>query len=870
MFHCLVYGSVHPEKGDLIDGFAFVCLFICLFDHSSHFLFVFSLYVLYFFFSKTTNSTNQEFIRMADHMVHIEADDSKSNNPILDLDVHRILEIAREYNVHAVWCGREYAIHNLISLSEAVESSADPPMKYIGPGASVMKLLLEDEIQCSLVAKTIGLPCLSWNGEGTCNVTFDKESGFVSMDSYESSARIGSLEDAMNAAQKIGFPVRIMTCNARGCTRSMRRIVSKVEDVEDAYRQVCEKVPGGNVLIRTELSNVRHVLVAVLADEYGNVVALNGRDCSVQSNHEETMVEEGPATIVPTHVWEQMETCAVLLAKEVGFASAGTVEFLYSESDQKFYFLQVTPSPTIGDYVTEMITKVNIPVCQLQVAMGIELGNISNIRKVYDITLNDTSLNECTNAMDFNAMKPTFSNGYNIAIYLKEDNNEEQASSGADNLTELKFDSTQNVWGYSSTKSSHAHGDTTNLEMIHLFATGNDREEARHNAIIALKQLSGRGNVMAKVKYMSQVMELDDYVHNRIDTKWLDRCDIEVNNECAEELAVEKKAPSIQDASLSNQVKVVIGALIIAFDKCIVNEKNHRNNHLVADGKNKSQTVMEHTVELILDKTKYKLCCKRVEPNRFSVSVSGSPGKHLIANIRKDAEESYMIDVGGKSRCASVSSRASDSSGLNLVIDGIDVSFSLEFETIIIKSKFSGKITNILAENGSRLNQGDIICEINAMDESKPLTATKPGVITWKISKGDTVKEGDIVAAIKSDCPQEAAGTTGNLFHGDLDIDGWCVDTQHNNPASPYFTFKNPFESFNSGLSGYGLMSQTTFNTAFDDLKKVVAQPILPEPDYDTTEPSSVSSARPDVKVKESSNPPSSPHKDAGVNDMKK
>ena len=78
-------------------------------------------------------------------------------------------------------------------------------------------------------------------------------------------------------------------------------------------------------------SNSRHLEVQLLADEYGNAMALNGRDCSVQRRHQK-IIEEGPPIAASPEVWTQMEKAAVALAKAVGYTNAGTVEYLYSET----------------------------------------------------------------------------------------------------------------------------------------------------------------------------------------------------------------------------------------------------------------------------------------------------------------------------------------------------------------------------------------------------------------------------------------------------------------------------------------------------------------------------------------------------------
>lgn len=140
--------------------------------------------------------------------------------------------------------------------------------------------------------------------------------------------------------------------------------------------------------------HARHLEVQILADEYGNAISLFGRDCSIQRRHQK-IIEEAPATIAPTSTLEQMERVslslwlrlfgptkvllylkklflllfiqhAVRLAKMVGYVSAGTVEYLYSE-DGSFHFLELNPRLQVEHPCTEMIGDVNLPAAQLQV-----------------------------------------------------------------------------------------------------------------------------------------------------------------------------------------------------------------------------------------------------------------------------------------------------------------------------------------------------------------------------------------------------------------------------------------------------------------------------------------------------------------------
>ena len=88
-------------------------------------------------------------------------------------------------------------------------------------------------------------------------------------------------------------------------------------------------------------NNARHLEVQILADEWGQAISLMGRDCSVQRRHQK-IIEEAPVSIAPAEVFQEMERAAVKLAAMVGYVSAGTVEYLYSEEDG-FFFLELNP-----------------------------------------------------------------------------------------------------------------------------------------------------------------------------------------------------------------------------------------------------------------------------------------------------------------------------------------------------------------------------------------------------------------------------------------------------------------------------------------------------------------------------------------------
>lgn len=114
------------------------------------------------------------------------------------------------------------------------------------------------------------------------------------------------------------------------------------------------------------------------------LISLLNSDCSVQRRHQK-IIEEAPAIIAKPDTFEEMEKAAVRLSKLVGYVSAGTIEYLYDVANDTFCFLELNPRLQVEHPCTEMISGVNLPAAQLQVAMGIPLNRISDIRVLYGL-----------------------------------------------------------------------------------------------------------------------------------------------------------------------------------------------------------------------------------------------------------------------------------------------------------------------------------------------------------------------------------------------------------------------------------------------------------------------------------------------------
>lgn len=179
-----------------------------------------------------------------------------------------------------------------------------------------------------------------------------------------------TVEEAVATGREIGVPL-VIKAVAGGGGKGMR-IVKNEEDIAALYHSAkneAKKAFGDDrVYMEKFIKTARHIEVQVIGDGKGNAVHLFDRDCSIQRSNQK-LVEEAPAVIVPPHVREQMTESAVNAAKNINYRGAGTLEFLYVEEDESFYFLEMNTRVQVEHTVTEMITGIDIIEQQLNIAL---------------------------------------------------------------------------------------------------------------------------------------------------------------------------------------------------------------------------------------------------------------------------------------------------------------------------------------------------------------------------------------------------------------------------------------------------------------------------------------------------------------------
>ena len=216
---------------------------------------------------------------------------------------------------------------------------------FIGPPPSAMEQM-GDKSQAKAVMKAAGVPVIPG-----------------------SDGEIASLEEARRIAEEIGSPVMIKA-SAGGGGRGIRRVdtEAQLEAAITAARQEAASFFGDDgVYLEKFIVNPRHVEIQVIADNFGNVVHLGERDCSLQRRNQK-MIEECPCPVMTPSLRKAMGEAAVRAAMACGYRSVGTVEFLLE--GKEFYFMEMNTRIQVEHPITEMVTGIDLVKNQLRIAAG--------------------------------------------------------------------------------------------------------------------------------------------------------------------------------------------------------------------------------------------------------------------------------------------------------------------------------------------------------------------------------------------------------------------------------------------------------------------------------------------------------------------
>lgn len=263
------------------------------------------------------------------------------------LDIDLIIDLAKRKRIDAIHPGYGFLSENP-AFAKACE---DNGIIFVGPPSRVLAQM-GDKLKAKELASQCGVPTIPG-----------------------STTPLASAAEAKEMAERFGYPV-ILKASGGGGGRGMR-LVESPADIDDSFELVQNEARKAfnneDIFMEKYLLKPKHIEIQILADQYGNILHLHERDCSVQRRYQK-VIEYTPAFSVDQTIRDRLYEDAVKIARAVGYVNAGTVEFLVDEAG-RHYFIEMNPRLQVEHTVTEMVTNIDIVQAQLRIAEGYPLAS---------------------------------------------------------------------------------------------------------------------------------------------------------------------------------------------------------------------------------------------------------------------------------------------------------------------------------------------------------------------------------------------------------------------------------------------------------------------------------------------------------------
>ncbi len=282
-------------------------------------------------------------VRMADEAYNIGPPPSNESY----LCWGKIIEVAKTAVAEAIHPGYGFLSENAEFVREVTKAG----ITFIGPPPEAMEGL-GGKMSARKIAIAAGVPVVPGTTEPLI-----------------------SFNDAQETAARFGYPV-MLKASAGGGGKGMRLVLDESElrsALESSQSEALASFGDDAVYVEKAIVRPRHIEIQIFSDTHGNHVHLGERECSIQRRHQK-VIEEAPSPINSAELRAKMGACAVKVARAVNYVGAGTVEFLVSDLDRSFYFLEMNTRLQVEHPVTELVTGIDLVREQINVAWGEKLS----------------------------------------------------------------------------------------------------------------------------------------------------------------------------------------------------------------------------------------------------------------------------------------------------------------------------------------------------------------------------------------------------------------------------------------------------------------------------------------------------------------
>ncbi|UIP91321.1 ATP-grasp domain-containing protein [Wolbachia pipientis] len=616
--------------------------------------------------------------------VHVkQADESRHIGPspayLSYLNIEKTCEVAVETGAEAVHPGYGFLAENPDFPCALEKHNID----FIGPSAKTIEVTA-NKITAKEEARKAGVNVVP---------------GYM--------GKIENADHASMVAEEIGFPVMLKAASGGG-GKGMRIIHSKKE-IELAFTSATNEAEksfkDGSIFIEKYIELPRHIEIQIIADKYGNVVCLGERECSIQRNNQKIM-EETPSPFISEEVRQKMYAQCVSLAKQVGYFSAGTVEFVV-DKDQNFYFLEVNTRLQVEHPVTEFVTGIDIVEEMIRTSCGEELRFNQD-----DIKLTGSAIESRICAED--PSKKFFPSSGRIKYYDKPNENDH-----------VRIDD-----GVAAGSEISMFYDSMIAKVI---TYGKDRIEAISRMQKALSECY-IGEVINNIEFLESIFHNPNFIAAKLHTRFIpDHYPSGFQGDFITEEYIKIFIFIALYVHLENEEKYYSKSIDEAF---IV--KIDDNEYSV------NAKYQDNTLTTVYNHNKYSVVGKW-KPSYRLLYITINNDTNIALKIERQGSKYFIRHSGMKAKCCVLKPHVAELSKLmlNNKTEGISVD--------AVKSPISGLLVKLHVNAGDQVEVGQPLFVVEAMKMENIICAESEMVIkNIPVTEGKNVQVGDLVLDLVS------------------------------------------------------------------------------------------------------------------------
>lgn len=589
------------------------------------------------------------------------------------LNIQKIIDIAKKTNCDAIHPGYGFMAEN----ARFVDACNDAGIVFIGPDVNSMKVM-GNKIEAREFVSKLDIPM-------TKGVS-------------------GNKENLLEASKSIAFPL-LLKAAAGGGGKGMRIVYNEAElaeAIEATSREAKSYFGDETVYIEKYIENPRHIEIQILGDNFGNVIHLFERECSIQRRYQK-IIEESPSPTLTPELRIKMGDAAVKIGKAINYNNAGTIEFLVDE-DLNFYFLEMNTRIQVEHPVTEMVCGIDIVEEQIHIASGLQLRF-----KQENIKQNGHAI-ECR-------------------IYAEDPENNFQPSPGKlllfkePEITDIRIDT--GITKDTEIKSSF------DPMICKLIVWENDREDATSKMLSALNEFIIHG-IKTNINYLKSLLQNEAFIKNKISTNFCD----EYTPQIIKKLNIEK--------ANSPEFIPLIAYILYSLNNKKIQEREHfSDKHNIWNKIGYWRDLMK--LRIYLSEKEYIIDIESVKNKDYQIILTGEKYNITFKSIENNKIELFINDIFYKAYI-------SEDLKCNASLSYAGFIFSLSRKDILhkdnstfriedyieasnnVNSPMPGRVIKINVSEGDEVTKGDVLLIIEAMKMENKIVCAKEKAIIESIN----------------------------------------------------------------------------------------------------------------------------------------